>query len=205
MGRGGHIQMGPALDPAILKIRVVMHAPSEGALAETARDGIEAFLRQIRQLAAVSVAMDCGHRHSSVLPEVAIWLRPAAKAKEDSLDGQCPGEKVDKHSTPTMPSPSMSSGIWLNKEKLLEQLRSAASQQQAAAQKALASALTYGLVEQELRASPAAVQSTRVHATPSTRRGSSPAPSGYKYPPNPTLYCTAPPDDPCAGIGQALQ
>ena len=94
MGRAGHIQIGPALDPEKLKIRAVMHAPSDGALAETARDGIEAVLRQISQLAAVGVAMDRGHKHFSGLSEVAIWLQPAAKAKEGSLEGQCTGEQL---------------------------------------------------------------------------------------------------------------
>lgn len=98
--------------------------------------------------------MDRGHGHSSRLSDVAIWLQPAAKAKEESLNGQCTGEKVDRHSTPTTPSPSMPPCIWLNQEKVPKQLNAAASQQQAAAQNPLASALAYGLEGQELRASP---------------------------------------------------
>ena len=158
MGRAGHVQIGPAADPGKLKVRVVLHAPIEGALAETARVAIEAVLGQVRQLAAVCVATDRGHRHSSGLSEVAIWLQPVAKAKEESL-GQCTGTLVDRHSTPTSPSPSVPPGTW--QEEVTKQPRATASQQPAAPQKPLASTLASGLEGEQSRASSAAVQVLR--------------------------------------------
>ena len=75
MGRSGHVVVGPAQDPLKLKVKIVLQPPSLGALSIPARIGVEAVLAHVRQMATQHVAVDRGHKHSSGLSEVAIWIR----------------------------------------------------------------------------------------------------------------------------------
>ena len=73
-GRSGHVLVGPAQDPRKLKVRIVLQRPAFGALSPSARMGVDAVLAHVRLLATQYVAVDRGHKHSSGLSEVAIWI-----------------------------------------------------------------------------------------------------------------------------------
>jgi len=78
MGRSGHIVIGPAKDPALFKVKLLLKPVGSGAPAPVTRSGLEAVLLHIKQLAMVNVAMDRGHRHTTGAAEMAIWIRCGA-------------------------------------------------------------------------------------------------------------------------------
>lgn len=117
MGRSGHVVVGPALDPAKLKIRIVLQPPSVGALSPTARLGVQAVLAHVRQMAFQNVSVDRGHRFSSGQSEISIWIQLGANvqgsnsiASADQLVDNHDGDRRHRGRSPR--SPDRGSDPW---------------------------------------------------------------------------------------------
>ena len=74
MGRMAHVVISQALDPKKLKIKFILHPPASGAISPSTCYGVTAVIGWIRGLVQNFVAMDRGHKHSSGISVVAIWL-----------------------------------------------------------------------------------------------------------------------------------
>ena len=74
MGRMAHVVLGQAKDPNKLKVKVMLSPPMNGTISPCACFGVKSVLGWVRTLVSLSVAMDRGHKHSSGLSEISIWL-----------------------------------------------------------------------------------------------------------------------------------
>ena len=90
MGRKGHVVFSEALDPCKLKIRIVLNSPGDGALGVAAAEGIKQVLQWTRQLAGTNICVDRGHKFSSGISEVCIWVKMFSGGSEVTAGFQSP-------------------------------------------------------------------------------------------------------------------
>ena len=107
MGSKGHICIGGARDAGKLKVRIVLQAPSDGAIDPAACVGLCGALAFVRHMVSGGVAVDRGHKQSNGLSEVAIWISPPPLGSSD--DGQAamsphPGAQINGESAGQVPS-----------------------------------------------------------------------------------------------------
>jgi hypothetical protein len=76
MGRKVHVAIGQAKDIGKFKVKIILQPPSLGAADNGTVFGVTSMLTHIRKLVIDHSAMDRGHKHSSGVSEIAIWIKP---------------------------------------------------------------------------------------------------------------------------------
>ena len=84
LGRKCHITIGGAGDEGKMKVRIVLHAATEGQIDQAAKFGVHSALSLVRNFVAAYSAMDRGHKHSNGMSEIAIWITVPATAPDRS-------------------------------------------------------------------------------------------------------------------------
>ena len=84
MGRRAHFAVGEARDSGKWKIKVCLRPPEEGSTDIAASAGLLALVIHLRHQVVHWVAVDRGHRYSSGVSEISIWL--SAKGGKDGND-----------------------------------------------------------------------------------------------------------------------
>ena len=74
MGRRGYMCIGAARDAAKYKVKVHLEPASAGVIDPMVRDALSRMLAGVRAMVQDGVAMDRGHRHTSGMSEVSIWV-----------------------------------------------------------------------------------------------------------------------------------
>ena len=74
LGRKVHISCGEARDAGKSKFKIVLQAASAGMIDPCVAQVVKSVLSHVRVLANTHIAVDRGHRYSSDISEVCIWI-----------------------------------------------------------------------------------------------------------------------------------
>lgn len=87
MGRRVHIHVGRALKDYHCKVKILLEPAEAGAVDPVVAAALLSMLASVRQLVLTHCAVDRGHRHSSGVSEIAIWLSPQPEFAGVDLQG----------------------------------------------------------------------------------------------------------------------
>ena len=90
-----------------MKLRIVLHEPSQGTTSVFVQESILAQLRLIRKLAADNSAMDRGHRHSNGMSEICIWIKRTCDLDAHSTVHVIPPRPPPPLDTPPTDNPAV--------------------------------------------------------------------------------------------------
>ena len=73
-GRKVHVAVGAAKDTSKCKVKIILQNANAGAMEQGAAAVVQSVLTHVRGLAQQYSSMDRGHKHSSGISEICIWL-----------------------------------------------------------------------------------------------------------------------------------